>query len=159
MTGATSARGGPAARSGPTSTPVQTAALVVGAVFTLVGILGFIPGVTTQYDQMTAAGPQSHAMLLGVFAVSVLHNIVHLLFGVAGLALARSADWARTYLVGGGAIYLVLWIYGVVIDQTSSANFVPVNTADNWLHLVLGVGMIAAGILTTRGVAATAARR
>ncbi len=43
----------------------------------------------------------------------------------------------------GGIIYLVLWVYGMLIDHTSEANFVPVNNADNWLHLGLAVGMIA----------------
>jgi hypothetical protein len=126
--------------------PVRLAATVVGAVFLLVGILGFIPGVTTNYDTMSFAGHDSQAMLLGVFAVSILHNIVHLAFGIAGLALARTATGARNYLIGGGIIYLVLWIYGLVIDHGSDANFVPVNDADNWLHLVLGVGMIGLGI-------------
>jgi hypothetical protein len=93
-------------------------------------------------------------MLLGIFQVSILHNIVHLLFGVAGLALARSAATAKTYLLGGGIVYLVLWIYGLVIDQSSSANFVPVNTADNWLHLVLGAAMVLLGALLTRRVTA-----
>jgi hypothetical protein len=50
------------------------------------------------------------------------------------------------FLLVGGVIYLVLWIYGLVIDRMSSANFVPVNTADNWLHLILGLGMIALGL-------------
>jgi hypothetical protein len=129
---------------------IRRAATVVGAVFLLVGILGFIPGATTEYDQMSFAGHDSGAMLLGIFQVSVLHNIVHLLFGVAGLAMARSVGGARAYLVGGGVIYLALWIYGMVVDRASTANFVPMNTADNWLHLVLGAGMIAIGILASR---------
>ncbi|HYN94449.1 MAG TPA: DUF4383 domain-containing protein [Pilimelia sp.] len=124
--------------------------MVVGAVFLLVGILGFIPGITTDYDTMKFAGHESEAKLLGVFQVSILHNIVHLLFGAAGLALARRADTARTYLIAGGAVYIVLWLYGLVIDHESGANFVPVNNADNWLHLLLGLGMIALGFLTTR---------
>jgi hypothetical protein len=131
-------------------TPVQAAAALVGAVFLLVGILGFIPGITTDYDSLTAAGHESHAELLGIFQVSVLHNVVHLLFGVAGLALARRASSARTFLIAGGAVYLVLWLYGLLVDQTSSANFVPVNTADNWLHLFLGIGMVALGLALTR---------
>ena len=126
---------------------LTTAAAVVGAVFLLVGVLGFVPGITTNYSDMTFAGHSSQAKLLGIFQVSVLHNIVHLLFGAAGLAMSRRRDTARTFLVGGGAIYLVLWLYGLVVGQESSANFVPVNTADNWLHFVLGVGMIALGLL------------
>jgi hypothetical protein len=47
-------------------------------------------------------------------------------------------------------VYLVLWIYGLVIDQESAANFVPVNSADNWLHLILGLGMIALGVALSR---------
>src|ERR1700712_3066601 len=93
--------------------PVQTVAATVGIVFIVVGIAGFIPGVTTHYSDMTFAGHHSMAKLLGVFMVSVLHNIVHLLFGIAGLALARSARGAKQYLIVGGVIYLVLWLYGL----------------------------------------------
>lgn len=130
--------------------PLRTAAMVVGATFVLVGILGFIPGLTTNYDQLGAAGHQSMAKLLGLFQVSVLHNIVHLLFGVAGLAMARTSANARAYLIGGGAIYLVLWLYGLVVDKASSANFVPLNNADNWLHLGLALGMIGLGVVLGR---------
>ena len=134
--------------------PVQLAALVVGVVFLLVGALGFVPGVTSNFDQLTFAGHDSDAALLGVFNVSVLHNIVHLLFGVAGLLMARTFSAARAYLIGGGTIYLVLFVYGLLIDHDSAANFIPVNTADNYLHLVLGIGMIALGVLLGRRVSA-----
>jgi hypothetical protein len=133
-------------------TSVQITATVVAVVFLLVGVLGFVPGVTTDYDQLSFAGHHSTAMLLGVFMVSVLHNIVHLLFGVAGLAAARTPRAARLFLIAGGVVYLVLWLYGLLIDHGSDANFVPLNTADNWLHLGLGVGMIALGLLTSRTV-------
>jgi len=139
-----------------TATPVQKAATAVGIVFLAVGVLGFIPGITTDFDTMTFAGHESEAMLLGLFQVSVLHNIVHLLFGAAGLALARTWSGARNYLIGGGVIYLVLWIYGLLVSDDSSGNFVPVNTADDWLHLVLGLGMIGLGVALTRSTARTA---
>lgn len=129
---------------------IRRVATAVGAIFLLVGLLGFIPGVTTSYSEMAFAGPESDARLLGLFQVSILHNIVHLLFGVAGLAMARRADSARNYLIGGGVIYLMLWIYGLVVDMSSTANFVPFNDADNWLHLGLGLGMIALGFLASR---------
>lgn len=76
-------------RTTATRTPVQLAALVTGVVFLLVGLLGFVPGVTTDYDQLQFASHDSSAMLLGVFQVSVLHNIVHLLFGVAAAPSRR----------------------------------------------------------------------
>jgi arginine exporter protein ArgO len=129
---------------------LRTAAAVVGAVFLLVGVLGFVPGITTNYSDMTFAGHTSEAKLLGIFQVSILHNLVHVLFGVAGLAMSRSRDTARTFLVGGGVIYLVLWLYGLVVGQDSAANFVPVNTADDWLHFVLGAGMIGLGMALSR---------
>ncbi|NIH82176.1 DUF4383 domain-containing protein [Amycolatopsis viridis] len=136
--------------SAQSRTAAQVVAAAVGVVFLLVGIAGFIPGLTTHYDTLSFAGHHSGAMLLGVFAVSILHNLVHLAFGVAGLALARTASGARTFLIAGGAIYLVLWIYGLIVDHDSAGNFVPVNTADNWLHLGLAVGMIALGLATGR---------
>lgn len=146
-----------AGRAPATDNPLlRTAARIVGVVFLLVGVLGFVPGVTTEYSDLGFAGHESMSMLLGVFQVSILHNIVHLLFGVAGLAMSRTYSGARTYLIGGGVVYLVLWVYGLVIDQSSAANFVPVNTADNWLHLGLGVGMIGLGVaLSRRRAAAT----
>jgi hypothetical protein len=137
-----------------TATPIQTAATVASVVFIAVGVLGFIPGITTDFDTITFAGHDSDAMLLGIFQVSVLHNIVHLLFGVVGLALARTAAGARNFLIGGGLVYLLLWVYGLVVDESSDANFVPLNDADDWLHLVLGAGMILLGLLLGRSLPA-----
>jgi uncharacterized protein DUF4383 len=131
-------------------TNVQKAALAVGIVFLLVGVLGFIPGITSNYDQLEFASADSEALLLGLFQVSILHNIVHLLFGVLGLAMARSVSGARNYLVFGGVIYLVLFLYGLLVGQDSAANFVPLNTADDILHLLLGIGMITLGVVLTR---------
>ena len=125
--------------------------MTVGIVFLVVGVLGFIPGITTNYDEMAFAGHTSGAMLLGVFQVSVLHNIVHLLYGIAGVAAGRDAWAARNYLVYGGVVYLALWIYGLIVGPEATANFVPLNTADDWLHFVLGAAMIAIGLLLTSG--------
>ena len=132
------------------TTPIQRAAAAVGVTFLLVGILGFVPGITTDYDQLELAGHESGAKLLGIFEVSVLHNVVHLLFGVAGLALARRYDSARTYLIGGGVVYFVLFLYGLLVDHDSPANFVPLNSADNVLHLVLSLGMVGLGVALSR---------
>ncbi|WP_254427462.1 DUF4383 domain-containing protein [Mycolicibacterium fortuitum] len=132
------------------STPLQAAAMIVGALFLIVGVLGFIPGITTGYGDLHWAGHHSQALLLGLFSVSVLHNIVHLAFGVAGVLMARRVDAARAYLIGGGLIYAVLGLYGVFIDRESAANFIPVNVADNWLHFGLALIMIALGLVFGR---------
>lgn len=137
------------------ATLLQKVAALVAATFLLVGVLGFIPGVTTKYDRMELLGHESGAALLGVFAVSVLHNLVHLVFGLAGLYLARTWDGARMFLLGGGAIYALLVVYGLLVDRHDEANFVPLNMADNWLHLVLAVAMIGLGVLLGRRAGAS----
>ena len=126
--------------------PVQTVARLVGLVFLLVGVAGFIPGITTNlYDGLEFAGDDGNAELLGLFQVSVLHNIVHALFGV-GILMAATPAGARTYLLGSGALYVVLFLMGIV----GAGDWVPINDADNWLHLALAVGLIALGLITTR---------
>ena len=144
------ARAGGYAGPSRTHSLAQISSLVAGAAFLLVGILGFIPGITTNFDDIAFAGNDSRAELLGIFQVSVLHNIVHLLFGVLGLWAARTWTTARAFLLASGAVYLVLFVYGMVVDRDADANFVPVNTADDWLHLGLAVAMIAAGLLAGR---------
>lgn len=121
---------------------VQGAALLVGAAFLIVGVLGFIPGVTTHYDALQWAGHHSGAKLFGVFAVSALHNVVHLAFGVIGFVMARTYAAARAYFLIGGLAYLGLWIYGLLIDHRGPANLLPVNSADDWLHFGLGILML-----------------
>lgn len=140
--------------SGP-KTNLQKAAQAVGAVFLLVGILGFIPGITSNYEALSFAGHDSEALLLGIFQVSILHNIVHLIFGVAGILMSRTNEQAKNYLLYGGVIYLILWLYGLIIGHDTPANFVPVNTADNWLHFVLGLAMIALALLLSRNTTRT----
>jgi Domain of unknown function (DUF4383) len=131
--------------------PIQSVALLVGVVFLVVGILGFIPGITTNYDELKFAGHNSDAQLLGIFDTSILHNIVHLLFGLAGIALARTMDGARSFLIGGGLVYLVLFVYGAIWHGETGGNWIPVNWADNILHLALGAGMVVLGITLSRG--------
>lgn len=131
---------------------IQAVAAAVAAVFVLLGVLGFIPGITTHYGDLSFAGHHSEAKLLGLFQVSILHNVLHLLFGLVGLVLARRLAGARLFLAGGGAVYLGLWLYGFAIDRETAANFVPVNDADNWLHLFLGFGMLALGLLLSNDV-------
>ncbi|MGX1159174.1 uncharacterized protein DUF4383 [Arthrobacter sp. SLBN-100] len=128
-------------------TGLQKATRAAGALFLLLGIVGFIPGITANYGSLGFAGPGSGAELFGIFQVSVLHNAVHLVFGIAGLVMARTHRQGRNFLIYGGVAYLFLWLYGLLIGDDLPANFLPENNADNWLHLALGLAMIALAIL------------
>jgi hypothetical protein len=125
---------------------VQGAAVLVAATFLIIGVLGFIPGATSHLDRLQWAGRHSGAMLFGMFAVSGLHNIVHLASGVIGFIFARTYAASRAYLLGGGLAYLALWIFGLLMNQRSALNILPLNNADNWLHFGLGVVMLLLGL-------------
>jgi Domain of unknown function (DUF4383) len=133
----------------PNRTLAQNLALLFGIVFLAVGILGFIPGITTNYDDLAFAGKDSDAELLGIFQTSVLHNIAHLLFGV-GILMARTHEGARTYLLAGSIIYPILFIYGLFVGTDDDANFIPMNGTDDVLHLLLSIAFIGAYFVTGR---------
>ena len=122
---------------------LQTLTLVFAVGFLTVGILGFIPGITTHYGDLSFAGSGSGAKLFGLFQVSILNNVLHLVFGAAGLLAARSFNGSRTYMLGGGVIYLVLFVLGLF----GGADWLPANNADDWLHLGLGVVMVSVGYM------------
>ena len=132
-----------------TRTAPQPVARVAGAVLVAVGVLGFVPDVTTHLRDLSFAGENSGAKLLGLFRVSVQANLLYLLAGAVGLALARTERGARQFLVGGGTVFLVFWLLGVV----KAGGWIPLDVAGNWLHLGLGVGLIGAGYLTARPTA------
>jgi arginine exporter protein ArgO len=134
-------------------TDIQKAAFLFGIVFALVTVLGFIPGITQDFDRLTTFDDVG-AKLLGIFGVNILENIVHGLYAVAGFVAASSWAASKNYFVWGGAVYLVVWIYGLVIDDNSSANILGMNNAADWLHFVLGITMLAIGYLLSRRVAA-----
>ncbi|HEX5726750.1 MAG TPA: DUF4383 domain-containing protein [Longimicrobiaceae bacterium] len=115
---------------------VQRVALVFGVVFLLVGILGLLtPGGTTMEADMETA-----PRLLNLFPVNLLHNLVHLAFGVWGLAASRRWGSARTYCRLGGILYLVLAGLGFVAADTFG--LIPIGGNDIWLHLVLGLALV-----------------
>jgi hypothetical protein len=123
--------------------PAQSAATLTGLVFIALGILGFVPSITS--SSIAFAGEGSSAKLIGVFQVSDLQNIIHILLGLAGVALAKTTPGARQYLLGGGIAFLVLWALGIV----NAGKWIPVNAADDWLHLAIGVGLIGLGFATS----------
>lgn len=127
----------------------QTSALLFGVVFLIVGIAGFIPGATTDFDRVSTIGGEG-AHLLGIIGVNWLENLVHLAYAAAGLWAATNAVRSRQYFLWGGAIYGVVWLYGMLIDLQSDANLIGLNDASNWLHLALAVTMVAMGFYFTK---------
>ena len=130
-----------------TRSPGQSFASFAGVAFVILGMLCFVPGVTERFDRLRFAGHRSGAELFGVFDTSTLHNLIYIALGVAGLWLARTAAGAWLYLLGGGALYLALWLHGLIVDRNADANFIPVDPAGNWLHFALGLVMVLGGFL------------
>ena len=120
--------------------PAQIYALTFGATLVLAGILGFF------YNASFSTGDTERDALVGLFDVNGWHNVVHILSGLAGLALARSWSGARLYAYGFGLTYLVVTAIGFAVgDGESILGLIPVNTADNILHLAIAVlGLLAA---------------
>jgi hypothetical protein len=129
------------------NTTIQKLAAVFGVVFIIIAIIGFL---TPTGMSMQPADPATAAKLLGYFPVNLLHNIVHLLFGIWGLAASRSWGGSRQFFVAGGTIYLVLTIVGFI--SPSGFGIVPLGGADIGLHCVLAIVMLAIG-LTSKQVA------
>jgi Domain of unknown function (DUF4383) len=135
-------------------TDIQKAAFLFGIVFLVVTLAGFIPGITTDFDDLTRFDGEG-AKIFGIFGTNILENIVHLLYGVAGLAAAASWAASKNYFIWGGVVYLGVWLYGLLggSDESSSANIMGLNSAADWLHFLLGVSMIGIGFLLSRRVA------
>lgn len=132
---------------GNTYAPVRWAATFSGMFFLAMGFAGFFPGVTQNLNSIEM-GWGSEAMVLGIFQVSVLHNVIHLLLGLACVALVRTPHSARQYLRFAGGVCAVLWIFGLLVAPASMANFVPLNGVDTWAYLVLAAVLIALSFLS-----------
>lgn len=124
----------------------KTVAMLVGIVFVLIGVLGFIPALVPG------------GALLGIFGVNALHSIVHLLFGVLGIAAAYTG-WPRMYNRVIGIVYLALAVLGFIPALVINGNLlglVSINLADNFLHLVVGAVLVIVGFFVADRVTATA---
>ena len=119
------------------SSPAKLYATVVGAVLTIVGIIGF-------FYSSSFGSPGSVDDVFGILSVNGWHNVVHLATGLLGLAAA--GYFARTYALALGLVYLVVAIWGFIVGSGDAIlSIVPVNTEDNVLHLILGLVGLAAG--------------
>jgi hypothetical protein len=114
--------------------------MVFGAVFLLVGALGFTAtGMHMGMDMSAAPAP----LLLGLFPVNALHNVVHLLFGAWGVWAARSAGRSLAYAFGSGAAYMALAILGMITPTL--LGIVPIGGYDVVLHLAVACVLAGCG--------------
>src|SRR3954447_5918179 len=122
--------------------PAQVYALLFGAVLTIAGIIGF-------FYSAHFGSPGKTSDVFGILTVNGWHNIVHVLTGVIGLAVLGSYAASRSYAIGLGVVYILVAIWGFIIGSGEAIlSIVPVNTADNFLHLLIGIAGIAAFVAT-----------
>jgi hypothetical protein len=130
------------------TTTLQKLAGVFAVVFILIAILGFIaPGGMAMTVEPTTG------MVLGLFPVNLLHNIVHLLFGIWGLVASRSWTGSKSFFTGAGIIYAVLTVAGFL--SPTGFGLVPLGGNDIWLHAVLAIVMLGIGFTAKPVVTAT----
>lgn len=135
------------------TSPNRLVAVIFGAVYLLVGLLGF--AVTGGVGFIATDG----GLLLGIFEVNPLHNIAHLLIGaallIAGLSSVRAAKGVNVTV---GAVYLLLGIVGFFLVGTA-ANILALNTADHFLHLASAIVLLGVGLGAERGTSTTRTAR
>lgn len=126
----------------------KTLGMLFGIVFLAVGILGFVPGVTT-------TGSDGMPMLLNVFMVNAVHSIVHIASGAVFLfASMAGAGPARLWFKIFGLVYAVVAVLGFMTPNGMLLGMISNNPADTWLHVVLAVAMLAIGFLSPKQAAA-----
>jgi hypothetical protein len=139
-------------------TPAQIYCLVFGAALLLAGIIGFF--VDASFGDL---GSNVQGDKLIFFEVNGWHNLVHIASGALGLALAGTRPGARAFALGFGAVYLLVAIWGLIAGDNVLFGLIPINGADNVLHILIALAGIAAGLAspdetTARGTRGTAAR-
>lgn len=130
------------------TTTVQRVSLIFGVVFVLVALAGFL----TPGGMGMEADVERAPRVLGLFPINLLHNLVHLAFGVWGILASRSWSASVQYCRIGGVIYLVLMVLGFLAPD--GFGLVPLGGNDIWLHALLGLALAAVGF-TAREVPRT----
>lgn len=142
MTTATGTATASRARKANAKGPAQYAALVVAIFLIVIGIIGFIPGIVPHLDQITFAGPYSGAFVFNIFQTSILQNIVHIVFGLAGLGAIGRRKNATLYMAGMSFMFIVLWLYGLLFGNSDfGGNIFPFNPADFSFNIGLSVAI------------------
>jgi hypothetical protein len=127
-------------------TLAQVYAMALGGVLVLVGLVGFL------VEPSFGVGDSAQRGTLILFDINGWHNVVHLLSGIVGLAMAGTAAKARLFSIGYGVVYVLVTILGFVVgDGGLLLSIIPINTADNLLHLVIALTGIGVGLASPIG--------
>ena len=113
--------------------------LALGIIFLLIGIAGFVPGLYTPESAADVAVTESFGRLMGLFPVNALHNIVHIIFGIWGIAAYRSYSGARGYSRAVAIIYAVLAVMGIIPGLNTTFGLIPLYGHDIWLHALIAI--------------------
>lgn len=141
---------GEAAQRRSTATLTQELTLWFAGAFLTLGWFGLLPGVTKNLDTLALGRSESDAMLFGIFAVSMTHNVVHLALGTVALLLAGSDRHARAFLLTAGIALMLMVIYGQLDNDPALGDLVPVSDADAWLHTILALAMFLAAVVSPK---------
>ncbi|WP_119459490.1 DUF4383 domain-containing protein [Rhodospirillaceae bacterium SYSU D60014] len=114
-------------------------ALIMGIIFLVVGIAGFIPALVTPAPTEGMAVDAMHGRLFGLFPVNALHNLVHAAFGIWGIAAYRSFTGARTFAKVTAVIYAILLVMGFIPVLNTTFGLVPLYGHDIWLHALIAI--------------------
>jgi hypothetical protein len=124
--------------------------LVLGIIFLLIGIAGFVPGLLqTPEPAADVEVTQSFGRLMGLFPVNALHNLVHIIFGIWGIAAYRSYTGARTYSKAVAIIYAVLAVMGIIPRLNTTYGLIPLYGHDIWLHALIAIAAAYFGFVAT----------
>jgi hypothetical protein len=124
--------------------------LVLGIIFLLIGIAGFVPGLLqTPEPAADVEVTQSFGRLMGLFPVNALHNLVHIIFGIWGIAAYRSYTGARGYSKAVAIIYAVLAVMGLIPGLNTTFGLIPLYGHDIWLHAVIAIAAAYFGFVAT----------
>ena len=139
---------------------VQTFARIFGIVFLLVGIAGFVPGLTVPHTHPDVTVTSGLGLVFGLFPVNILHNLTHILFGIWGLVAARSIGGSRGYARAVAIAYALLAVMGLIAAARLYTTFglIPLYGHDVWLHVLLAAGGAYFGFMHRDAGVTTAAR-
>ena len=124
--------------------------LALGIIFLLIGIAGFVPDLLHNPEQAADVQvTQSFGRLMGLFPVNVLHNVVHIIFGIWGVVAYRSYTGARGYSKAVAIIYAVLAVMGIIPGLNTTFGLIPLYGHDIWLHALIAIAAAYFGFVAT----------